>query len=461
MAGDRIDTVYGPIAGYYECRPLLELCVEAGGVQTGPFGSQLHQEDYVAAGTPIITVEHLGENRIQHVDLPRVSDADRDRLMRYTLKQGDIVFSRVGSVDRRALVREAEEGWLFSGRCLRVRVDQQKIQPEYLSWFFGLPGFREHVRRVAVGATMPSINTKILGDVQVYFPPLPEQKRIAQILGTLDDKIELNRRMNATLEAISRAIFKSWFVDFDPVRQKAAGKQPVGMDAHTAALFPSSFQDSRFGPIPAGWKHTTLADVCSLITDGAHQSPKSVEAGFPMASVKDMTNWEVNIPGCRHISAVDFHALVANGCLPERGDILLAKDGATCLDTACEYQQSDEIVVLSSVAILRPKNCSDSAFIHNWLGLSSTKTYLKENFVSGSAIPRVVLRDLRRAQVVSPPRAVLDSFSDAASPLRKQIRHSHEQLHTIAALRDTLLHKLLSGELRVPEAEQSVEEAIA
>ena len=217
-----VETVYGRFpSGFLEGR-LANLCDSDGGIQTGPFGSQLHQEDYVSVGTPIVTVEHLGENRILHRNLPCVSDYDRDRLSKYALRRGDVVFSRVGSVDRRALVREPEEGWLFSGRCLRVRPDSAKIDSRYLSYFFGLSTFQAHIRSIAVGATMPSLNTQLLSDVTIFYPPLPEQRAIAHILGTLDDKIELNRRMNETLEAMARALFKSWFVDFDPVRAKAA-----------------------------------------------------------------------------------------------------------------------------------------------------------------------------------------------------------------------------------------------
>ncbi len=120
-------------------------------VQTGPFGSQLHQSDYKLIGTPIITVEHLGENKILHHDLPLVSDEDKERLNKYVLREGDIVFSRVGSVDRRAYVSKNEDGWMFSGRCLRVRVDKEKVDPKYLSYYFGQESFKEHIRMIAVG----------------------------------------------------------------------------------------------------------------------------------------------------------------------------------------------------------------------------------------------------------------------------------------------------------------------
>jgi len=184
---------------------------EIADVQTGPFGSQLHMSDYQNEGTPIITVEHLGDNRIIHNNLPLVGDEDKNRLSKYVLSEGDIVFSRVGSVDRRAYVSANEDGWMFSGRCLRVRPSEE-VDSKYLSYYFGLEDFKETIRRIAVGATMPSINTSILSNVVVTLPSLDEQHRIASILTFLDDKIDLLRRENATLEAMAETLFRQWFV---------------------------------------------------------------------------------------------------------------------------------------------------------------------------------------------------------------------------------------------------------
>ncbi len=220
-------TEYGKMESSLSRDRLADICVDKIGVQTGPFGSQLHQEDYVEVGSPIITVEHLGDNRILHENMPCVTDDDKNRLSKYHLKSGDVVFSRVGSVDRRALVRDAEDGWLFSGRCLRVRADKNKIDPVYLSYFFGLETFKNYIRSIAVGATMPSINTKILSDVPIYYPQLDRQKEIANVLYSIDEKIELNRQINQSLEQIAQAIFKSWFVDFDPVKAKILAKEQL------------------------------------------------------------------------------------------------------------------------------------------------------------------------------------------------------------------------------------------
>lgn len=169
-------------------------------IQTGPFGSQLHKEDYVTIGTPIVTVEHLGKRIFTEQNLPHVSKQDRNRLDKYILRTGDIVFSRVGSVDRCSFVDSEHDGWMFSGRCLRVRPTDE-IYPLYLYYFFCLEETKQFVRNIAVGATMPSINTKLLGEVEVIFPHKDIQAQIASVLSAIDSKIETNEKLNDNLAA--------------------------------------------------------------------------------------------------------------------------------------------------------------------------------------------------------------------------------------------------------------------
>jgi type I restriction enzyme S subunit len=322
----------------------------------------------------------------------------------------------------------------------------------YLTSYVGLNHLKD-------GTSNPSLSRDTFYAQLLPHPPREVQKAITEILGSLDDKIELNRRMNETLEAMARTLFRSWFVDFDPVRAKDDGRRPSGLDAATAALFPAAFEDSLLGPIPKGWRAVSLGDFCTAITDGSHHSPRSVDTGPPMASVKDMTDWGITVETCRRISQVDYDLLVSNGCSPKLGDVLLAKDGATCLETACEYQQDDQLVLLSSVAILRPRDKAHSPYLHLWLKWDATKTYLRDGFVSGSAIPRIVLKDLKRAQLIRPADTVISVFHRTVEPLRSRIRANTQQSRTLAALRDALLPKLLSGELRVKEAERMVEVA--
>ena len=187
---------------------------ELADIQTGPFGSQLHKEDYVADGTPIVTVEHLGNKMFSEQNLPRVSNTDKNRLKKYVLKQGDIVFSRVGSVDRCSCVDQKHDGWMFSGRCLRVRPTSE-IDSEYLYYYFCLEETKQFVRNIAVGATMPSINTKLLGEVVVTFPELEQQKRISGILSAIDSKIEVNQKINDNLYDLVNTLYTKLFKDTD------------------------------------------------------------------------------------------------------------------------------------------------------------------------------------------------------------------------------------------------------
>jgi type I restriction enzyme, S subunit len=158
-------------------------------VKTGPFGSALHESDYVQSGTPIITVEHLGEFGVTRQNLPLVSDEDCKRLSAYALKSGDIVFSRVGSVDRNSLISESESGWLFSGRLLRVRVNKERVYAPYLSFQFHTQSFKQLVLAVAVGQTMASLNTRILKNISVALPSLAEQTAIATVLSDMDTEL--------------------------------------------------------------------------------------------------------------------------------------------------------------------------------------------------------------------------------------------------------------------------------
>jgi type I restriction enzyme S subunit len=439
MAGEWKETTYGECAADFAVERLNELCEPNAGIQTGPFGSQLHQEDYVSVGTPIITVEHLGENRILHDGVPRVSDADRNRLSRYLLRTGDIVFSRVGSVDRRALVRNAENGWMFSGRCLRVRPLPAKIDSGWLSYFFGLPAFKEHIRAIAVGATMPSLNTALLSEVSIPHPvEIAEQRVIAHILCTLDDKIELNRRMNETLEAMARALFKSWFVDFDPVRAKSEGRDS-GLPKHLADLFPDSFEDSELGEIPRGWRVGAFGDVAEHPRRGVR--PNAINPSTAYIALEHMPRFSIAL-SCWG----DPIGLESNKFEFKRGEILFGKlrpyfhkVGVAPLDGVC----STDIVVVA------PKSDRWFGFV---LGHASSAEFVSHanSGSTGTKMPRTSWNEMARYAVVMPPESVASAFTMNVRAHVDRIIASIHEGRTLATMRDTLLPKLISGELRVP-----------
>ena len=419
-------TAYGTFRQDFQRDLLSNLCSSESGIQTGPFGSQLHKSDYVPVGTPIITVEHLGENRIIDKDVPCVSDYDKNRLSRYTLRQGDIVFSRVGSVDRRSLVREAEEGWLFSGRCLRVRTDVNKIDPAYLSYFFGLPAFKEYIRSIAVGATMPSLNTQILSDVSILFPSLPEQLAIAHILGTLDDKIELNRRMNETLEEMARALFKSWFVEFEPVRAKMEGRwrrgeSLPGLPAEHYDLFPDRLVPSELGEIPEGWEVKELGDVVELAYGKALRAADRKDGSVPVYGSNGQVGWHdkklVGGPG------------IVVGRKGNPGVVTWAHGDFFAIDTTFYVVPRDAngglpFLYFALTSQDLPSVSADSAVP----GLNRNLAYMNMQLV--------------------PDQLIADEFNNYASAIFSRCHRLKEQSRALAAQRDALLPRLVSGEVQ-------------
>ncbi len=248
--GRRSGGLFGFLPPGWKRSTLGAVCERGGGnIQTGPFGSQLHASDYRPVGIPSIMPQNLGDNRVIADGIARIGDRDANRLRRCLVREGDIVYSRRGDVEKRALIGPREDGWLCGTGCLRVRLGENGADPRYASYYFGHPAVREWIVRHAHGATMPNLNTSILSACPFVVPPVLDQRAIAHILGTLDDKIELNRRMNATLEAMARALFRSWFVEFDSVRAKMEGRD-TGLPKDIADLFSDRLVDSELGELP-------------------------------------------------------------------------------------------------------------------------------------------------------------------------------------------------------------------
>lgn len=432
------DLVNGEIPEHWEFTTLGEVCRRGGGsIQTGPFGSQLHASDYVAVGVPSIMPTNIGENRIVEDGIVRITEEDANRLGQHRLKVGDIVYSRRGDVEKRALIRESEEGWLCGTGCLKVRLGAGVVDPLFASLFLGHPAIREWIARHAVGATMPNLNTSIMSAVPFAVPPIVEQKKIAEILGTLDDKIELNRRMNETLEAMARALFRSWFVDFDPVRAKIDGRAPAHMDAATAALFPSEFQDSPMGPIPKGWKTGTISEIGTNPRRGV--SPEEIASGTPYIALEHMPR------RCIALNEWSTSDDIASGKFAfKKGEILFGKlrpyfhkVGVAPIDGICS----------TDILVIAPKTPEWFGFL---LGHASSDELVQftDQASTGTKMPRTNWNDIGAYKTVLPPLSIALRFTDLIQPLIEKIIANVHQSRTLAASRDALLPKLLSGEIQ-------------
>jgi len=236
---------------------------DGGSVKTGPFGTTLKAKEYSTEGVPLISVGEVGYGALRvHDKTPKAPCEVVERLPEYLLEAGDIVFGRKGAVDRSAIVKPEQAGWFLGSDGIRLRLPKT-CDPRFVAYQLQSQNSRSWLLQHATGTTMASLNQNIIERVPIILPPLAQQRAIVHILGTLDDKIELNRRMNETLEAMARALFKSWFVDFDPVRAKCRGARPCA-PTDIANLFPDSFEDSELGEIPEGWEIATLFDFATL-----------------------------------------------------------------------------------------------------------------------------------------------------------------------------------------------------
>ena len=439
LAGEKL---VGALPAGWEYTTLGEACARAGGdVQTGPFGSQLHAADYVSRGIPSIMPQNLGENRVVRDGIAQITLEDAERLNRYRVRTGDIVYSRRGDVKRRALIRDAEDGWLCGTGCLRVRFGDEHINSTFASYYLGDPNVREWIVRHAHGSTMPNLNTAILSALPFVLPPLPEQRAIACILGTLDDKIELNRRMNETLEAMARAFFRSWFIDFDPVRAKAENRDP-GLPKPLADLFPDSFEDSELGEIPKGWEAKPLPDAIEA------NPPRPLRKG-EIAPYLDMAN----MPTQGHTPDEITNRAFSSGMRFINGDTLVARitpclenGKAAFVDFLADGRTgwgSTEYIVL------RPKPPLPVEFAYCLVRSDRFREFAIQCMTGSSGRQRVPAESLSRYMVTAPSVAVAKLFQTVVRPLISRASAAARESRALAALRDSLLPKLVSGYLTV------------
>jgi type I restriction enzyme, S subunit len=290
------------------------------------------------------------------------------------------------------------------------------------------------------------VSSDALKKYKFCLPPLSEQKAIARILGALDDKIELNQKMNQTLEAMAQAIFKSWFVDFDPVRAKMAGQQPVGMDEATAALFPDSIKDSELGEIPKGWKVKPLPEIIEV-------NPKRILAKGKVAPYLDMKN----MPTEGHRAATWIDREVGSGTKFINGDTLMARI-TPCLENGktayVDFLEDGQVGWGSTeYLIFRPKSPLPLEFGYYLARSEELRTFAMQNMTGSSGRQRTPANCFDNYLMTLPSEEIAHKFGEIVAPSMRMKKANSEQSQTLTALRDTLLPKLMSGELRVSEAD--------
>ena len=373
-----------------------------------------------------------------HLDWDAVPycEIDESDIPKYRLEDGDIVVARTGASTGCSMHIASPPEAVFASYLVRLRV-KDGLDARFVSYCLKTREFKHFITAASSGkSAQPNASAKTITQAVIGVPPLLHQQRIAHILGTLDDKIELNRRMNRTLEAIARAIFRSWFIDFDPVHAKAEGREPIGMDPETAALFPGSFQDSPLGRIPDGWNVGCLGDVASRRQQTI--KPEEMEDGTPYVALDDVPRRSISL---HHWKAAEDIASAKSRF--QKGDVLFGKlrpyfhkvvvapvDGICSTDIIVVSAKDEE---LSAFVLM---TCSSADFVaHNTAVMTGTK------------MPRTNWKDMSSYKLVIPTDEVVAAYKAATKALINQLVGCIKQSPCLAGVRDMLLPRLIAGEV--------------
>ena len=408
-------------------------------------------KEFHGRGAKIVNMGELFANpRLRAVPMKRV-ELSKSETERFMLAEGDLIFARrsltAEGAGKCCVVLEINEPTTFESSIIRARPDRLKVEPLYLYYFFNsAPGIHslDTIRRqVAVAG----ITGGDLSRLEIPVPSLPEQRAIAHILGTLDDKIELNRRMNATLEAMAQALFKSWFVDFDPVRAKAEGRIS-GLSKQVADLFPDSFEDSELGEIPKGWRVGSVDDDFDLTMGQSPPGETYNETGVGLPFYQGCTDFGFRFPTRRIYCTA-----------PTR----LGKAGDTLVSVRAPVgdinMATEDCAIGRGVAAVRHKTGSRS---YSYQFMQSIEEVFARFEAEGTVFGSIGKKDFHAIACVNPPRELVLAYEARVSPLDDHLEVNERESRTIAALRDALLPKLVSGEIRVKsQACEAKSEAIA
>lgn len=422
-------------------RSLSDVCVRIG---SGGTPSRKNPAFYEKGTWPWVKTQELRDGWLEDTE-ERITDEAVAKSSAKVLPANTILVAMYGAtVGQLGLLRRS---MTCNQACCALQVDSEQADFRYI--YYQLLGHRAQLKSSATGAAQQNLSVGLFRGFRLPFPPLAEQQAIAETLGALDDKIDLNRKMNATLDELARTIFRSWFVDFDPVRAKAEGREPFGMDAETAALFPDRFVESELGPIPEGWTVDTLSTLMNV-------SKESVSPSKTPAELFSHYSLPAFDAGKMPITEAGGEIKSNKTKVPE-GAVLLSKLNPR-IPRVWLTLPEDEVPAIASTefVVMLPSPRTNRAFLYSTVTSDSFFARLT-SLVSGTSgsHQRVRPNDLLQINLSKPRKELMDAYSDAVSPMLELSVQNLLENRTLADLRDTLLPELISGRIRVSGAQFS------
>lgn len=410
--------------------------------------------EFGSEGVPFLTAKLVDDGgRIDIAAAPRLPEARACQLRFGFVQSDDVLLSHNATVGRVAIVPKYSGQLLIGTSLTCFRLDNSRLLPQYLAAYFRGQSFQNQLSAVMGLSTRSQVPVTTQRSLSVVVPPMPAQRAIASVLGGLDDRIDLLRQSNATLEAIAQALFKSWFVDFDPVRAKAEGREPEGMDAETAVLFPSEFEDSELGLIPRRWECGTLASL-------AQQSKGVVN---PLLSPdSEFSHYSLPAFDGGMMPTVERGAAIKSNKTPvPSGAVLISKLNPHIPRVWFVGDAAPAAVCSTEFLVWKPRPPFGSAYLYCLASSSEFNSSMRQ-LVTGTSNShqRVKPDHLASLNNVVPPASVAAAFEQLAKPLLLRFIANRELAASLAMTRDALLPRLISGKLRLPEAQPIVEESL-
>ena len=401
---------------------MKEICLKIGSGAT-PRGGK---EAYIDSGISLIRSQNVLDFVFSYDGLAHINNQQASKLNNVTVNSGDVLLNITGdSVARACMVDDEILPARVNQHVAIIRANEEIALGSYLLYFLQMS--KPYLLQLASGgATRNALTKGMIEDLELEVPSVEEQKRIVSLLDDIQGKIQANKNINENLEQQALALFRQYFMDYEPYG----------------------------GSAPADWTKVSLDDVCTRITDGSHYSPTDVpEAPYPMYSVKDMETYGFNSSSCKHITAEEFLKMQKNDCVPKLNDILVAKDGSYLKEIFICSEEKDE-AILSSIAIFRPNTeIIMPEILLYLLKQPSVRKDVGDNYVSGSALPRIVLKDFKKYTFLLPPMEEQIKIGSVLHAIRMQTKANIDEIQSLSTLRDNLLPRLMSGELDVSNIE--------